>query len=50
MKKVKEKRICVKLCFRVGKTGAETHMLREACGNDGMRMILTVLKLNNFNG
>jgi hypothetical protein len=31
---VKEQRICVKLCFKVGKTAAETHMLREAYGDD----------------
>jgi hypothetical protein len=32
---VKEQRICVKSCFIVGKTAAETHnMMREAYDND----------------
>jgi hypothetical protein len=32
---VKEQRICVKFCFKVRKTAAETHtMLHEACTDD----------------
>jgi hypothetical protein len=32
---VKKQIICVKFCFKVGKTDAETHnMLCEACGVD----------------
>jgi hypothetical protein len=35
MELVKEQRICVKFCFKVGKTAAETHnMLREAYCDD----------------
>jgi hypothetical protein len=34
---VKEQRICIKFCFKVGKTVTETHsMLNEACSNDAM--------------
>jgi ribosomal protein L37E len=37
MESGKEQRVCVKFCFRVGKTTAETHnMLCEACGNDAL--------------
>jgi hypothetical protein len=37
---VKEQRICVKLCFKVRKTAAETHnMLHEAYGNDAWRQL-----------
>jgi hypothetical protein len=35
MELIKKQIICVKFCFKVGKTDAETHnMLREACGID----------------
>jgi hypothetical protein len=35
MELVKEQRICIEVCFKVGKTAEETHnMLREAYRND----------------
>jgi hypothetical protein len=39
---VKEQRICVKFCFKVGKTAVETHnMLHEAYGNDALSQTMT---------
>jgi hypothetical protein len=35
---VKEQRICIKFCFRLNKTAAETHrMLKEAFGDQALR-------------
>jgi hypothetical protein len=35
MESVKEQRLCVKFCFKIGKIAAETHnMLHEAYGDD----------------
>jgi hypothetical protein len=40
MDSVKEQRICVKFCFKIVKTAAETHnMLREAYGDDALSQI-----------
>jgi hypothetical protein len=41
MKSVKEQRLCVKFCFKVGKTAAETHMLLEAYGDDALSQTTT---------
>jgi hypothetical protein len=57
MESVKEQRMCVKFCFKVGKPAAETHnMLREAYGNDALSEMTTYewfkrfKKWKNFNG
>ena len=32
-----EQRICIKFCFKIGKTGTETYqLLQQACGEDAM--------------
>jgi len=37
MTDVKEQWICIKLCFKLGKTALETHrMLKEAFGNNAL--------------
>jgi hypothetical protein len=36
MELAREQRICVKFCFKVGRTVAETHMLCEAYGDDAL--------------
>jgi hypothetical protein len=37
MESVKEQRICIKFCFKVWETAAETHnMLHEVYGKDAM--------------
>jgi hypothetical protein len=34
---VKEQRVCVKFCFKLGKSAAQTHqMLKQAFGNDAL--------------
>jgi hypothetical protein len=38
---LKEQRICVKFCFKVGKTAAETHMLCEAYDDDASSQTMT---------
>jgi hypothetical protein len=43
MKLVKEQIICVKFCFKVGRTDTETHMLREAYGNDALSQTMSGL-------
>jgi hypothetical protein len=45
MELVKEHRICVKFCFKAGKIAAETHMLREAYGNDTSSKEQTTIKI-----
>jgi hypothetical protein len=42
MESVKEQRICVKVCSKVGKTAAEARiMLREAYGDDILSQMTT---------
>jgi hypothetical protein len=42
MESVKEERICVKFCVKVGKTAAEAHsMLCEAYGSDALSHTMT---------
>jgi hypothetical protein len=42
MESVKEQRICVRFCFKVGKTAAKTHiMLHEAYGDDALSRMMT---------
>jgi hypothetical protein len=42
MESVKEHRICVKFCFKVGKTAAETHnTLHETYGDDALSQTTT---------
>jgi hypothetical protein len=49
MKSAKEQRICVKFCFRLGKTVAETYsMLREAYGIDALSQTMTYELFINF--
>jgi hypothetical protein len=39
---VKEQRICIKFCFKSGKTAAETHkMLKEAFGDNALGLTQT---------
>jgi hypothetical protein len=46
---VKEQRICVKFCFKVGKTAAETHsMLHEAYDNDVLSQTMTYEWFRHF--
>jgi hypothetical protein len=49
MGSVKEQRICVKFCFRVGKTAGETHrMLREANSDNALSQTTTVEWFRRF--
>jgi hypothetical protein len=49
MESVKEQRICVKFCFRVGKTAAETHnMLLEAYSDDASSQTMTCKWFKRF--
>jgi hypothetical protein len=41
MESVKEQRISVEFCFKVGKTAAETHMLCEAYNDDASIRTMT---------
>jgi hypothetical protein len=42
MTDVKEQRICLKFCFKLGKTAAETHkMLKEAFGDNALGLTHT---------
>jgi hypothetical protein len=42
MESVKQKIICIKYCFKVGKTAAETHsMLCEVYGDDASIQMMT---------
>jgi hypothetical protein len=46
---IKEQRICVKSCFKVRKTAAETHsMLREAYDNDALSHTMTYKWFKHF--
>ena len=39
---VKEQRICIKFCFKLGKTASETHrMLKEAFGDNALSQTQT---------
>jgi hypothetical protein len=49
MESVKEQRICVKFCSRVGKTAAETHnMLLEAYDDDALSQMTTYERFKRF--
>jgi len=42
MTDVKEQRICIKFCFKLGKMASETHgMLKEAFGDNAVRQTQT---------
>jgi len=42
MADVKEQRKCIKFCFKLGKTAADTHkMLKEAFGDNSLGLTLT---------
>jgi hypothetical protein len=42
MEGVKEQRICVKFCFKLGKTAAETHnTVRQAYSDDASSQTMT---------
>jgi quinol monooxygenase YgiN len=46
---VKEQRICVKFCFKVRKTSAETHsLLHEAYKDDAMSQTMTNKRFTRF--
>jgi hypothetical protein len=49
MADVKEQWICIKFCFKLGKTAAETHrILREAFGNNVLHQTQTYGKFKRF--
>jgi hypothetical protein len=48
MELVKEQSIFVKFCFNVGKRAVETHMLREAYGNDTFSQTMTYVWFKRF--
>jgi hypothetical protein len=49
MADLKEQRICVKFCFRLGKTASEKHeMLKTAFGDNSMRRTQTFERLSRF--
>jgi len=49
MTDVKEQRICIKFCFKLDKTAAETHrMLREAFGDNALSQTQTYERFTHF--
>jgi hypothetical protein len=48
MESVKEQGLSVKFCFKVGKTAAESHMLREAYGDDSLSQTTTYEWFKHF--
>jgi hypothetical protein len=48
MTDVKEQRICIKFYFKLGKTAVETHMLKEAFGNNAQGLTQTYESLKRF--
>jgi hypothetical protein len=46
---VKEQRVCIKFCFKVGKSTAETQrMLKQAFGDDALGQTQTYDWINRF--
>jgi len=51
MAEVKEQRTCIKICFKLNKTAAETHrMLKEAFGQQALRHARTCESFKRFKG
>jgi hypothetical protein len=48
VKSAKEQRQFFKLCFKVGKTAAETHVLRETYGADAMSETTTYVRFKHL--
>jgi hypothetical protein len=49
MTDMKEQRICVKFCFKLGKTAVETHrILREAFGDNALGQTQTYERFTRF--
>jgi hypothetical protein len=47
MESVMEQRICVKFCFKVGKTAAETHIMLHEAYNQWTMMMMIWLTLTS---